>query len=94
MLLKYDWHLDSIDNEVAVDLGLRSIKKYWRRTAQVADEFSHLQDFFLVLAVFVNEARGDYDQKMQLDKHLRIRQDRDHEWVFSYFVKLHASVQC
>ena len=33
VLLKYDWHLDSIDDEAAVDLGLQSVKKYWRRMA-------------------------------------------------------------
>ncbi len=58
------------------------------------DELSHLQDFLPTLAVFINEARRNYDQKTQLDQHLRLRQDRDHEWVFSYFVKLHASIQC
>ena len=28
VLLKYNWHLDPIDNEAAIDLGLQSIKKY------------------------------------------------------------------
>ncbi len=56
-----------MDDEAVVDLGLRSVKKYWRHAAQVADELSHLQDFLPALAVFVNEARRDYDQKMQLD---------------------------
>ena len=79
VLLKYDWHLDPTDNEAAVDLGLQSVKKYWRRAAQVADELSHLQDFLPALAVFINEACGDYNQKMQLDKRLRFRQDRDYE---------------
>ena len=58
------------------------------------DELSHLLDFLPALALFVNKARGNYDQKIQLDKRLRFRQDRDHEWVSSYFVKLHAFVQC
>ena len=43
--------------------------------------------------MFVNKACGNYNQKIQLDKHLRFRQDRHHKWVSSYFVKLHASVQ-
>ena len=73
VLLKYNWYLDPTDNEADVDLGLRSVKKYWRRAAQVADELSHLQDFLSALAVFVNKARGNYDQKMQLDKRLRFR---------------------
>ncbi len=28
VLLKYNWHLNPTDNEAAVDLGLRSVKKY------------------------------------------------------------------
>ena len=78
VLLKYNWHLDSIDNEAVVDLELQSVKKYWRHAAQVVDELSHLQDFLLAFAMFVNEPYGNYDQKMQLDKCLRFRQDRDH----------------
>ncbi len=94
VLLKYNWHLNRTDDKAAVDLGLRSVKKYWRCAAQVADELSHLQDFFLALAVFVNKACRDYDQKTQLDKRLRFRRDKDLEWVSSYFVKFHASIQC
>ncbi len=77
-----------------MDLGLQSVKKYWRHAAQVADELSHLQDFLPTLAVFVNEAYINYNQKMQLDKRLRFRRDRDHEYVSSLFIKFHASVQC
>ena len=32
-LLKYNWYLDPIDDEVAVNLRLQSIKKYWRHAA-------------------------------------------------------------
>ncbi len=78
-LLKYNWYLNQTDNKAAVNLGLQSIKKYWRRTAQVADEHSHLQDFLPTFAIFVNKARKIYNQKTQLDKHLRFRQDRDYE---------------
>ena len=70
ILLKYNWHLNPTDNEIAIDLGLQSVKKYLRYTTQVTDKFSHVKDFFPTLAVFVNKARIDYDQKMQLDKHL------------------------
>ncbi len=42
ILLRYNWHLNPTDNEAAVDLGLRNVKKYWRSVAQVADELSHL----------------------------------------------------
>ncbi len=42
ILLKYNWHLNLTDDKVAVDLGLQSVKKYWRRATQVADELNHL----------------------------------------------------
>ena len=73
VLLKHNWHLNLTDDKAAVDLGLQSVKKYWRRAAQVADELSHLPDFLSALAVFVNKACGDYDQKIQLDKCLRFK---------------------
>ncbi len=79
VLLKYNWHLNPMDNKAVVDLGLQSVKKYWRRAVQVTDELSYLQDFLPALAVFANEACRDYDQKMSLDKHLRFRRDKDHE---------------
>ena len=44
--------------------------------------------------MFVNKAHGNYNQKIQLDKRLRFRRDKNHGWVSSYFVKLHTSVQC
>ncbi len=30
ILLKYNWHMDPMDNKVVVDLGLQSVRKYWR----------------------------------------------------------------
>lgn len=50
-----------------------------RPVTQIADKLSHLQDFLLVFTMFVNETCIDYDQKMQLDKYLRFRQERDPE---------------
>ena len=58
------------------------------------DELSYLQAFLPILAMFVNKACGNYNQKMQLDKHLRFSQDNNHQWVFSYFAKLNTSIQC
>ena len=94
VLLKYNWHLDPMDNETAVDLRLQSIKKYWRCAAQVADQLSLFPDFFCVLAMFVNKVHGNYNQMIQLDKRLRFRRDKDNKWVSSYFIKFYISVQC
>ncbi len=41
----------------------KGIKKYWRHAAQVVDELSHLKDFLPTLAIFIDEAYRDYDQK-------------------------------
>ena len=79
VLLKYNWHLSHTENEAAVDLGLQSVKKYWRNAAQVIDELSYLQDYLPILILIMNKAREDYNQKIQLDKYLRFGQDRDHE---------------
>lgn len=61
MLLKYNWHLDSTDNKIAVNLKLQSVKNYWRRVAQVVDEFNHFHDFLLAFIMFINKAYGNYD---------------------------------
>ncbi len=79
ILLKYNWHLNLTNNEAAVDLGLRSVKKYWRRAAQVADKLIYLQDFLPALVVFINEAHINYHQKMQLEERLRFRRDVNHK---------------
>ncbi len=93
ILLKYNWHLNSTDDESDLDLGLQSAKKYWRCTAQVADELSHLQDFLPAFTIFVNKAYIDYKQKIQLDKCLRFRRDKNHKWGFLLFIKLYISIQ-
>lgn len=42
ILLKYNQHLNLMDNEVAVDLKLQNIKKYQRYIAQIADKLIYL----------------------------------------------------
>ena len=58
------------------------------------DELSYFQNFLFALVVFINEARINYNQKMQLEKCLRFRQDKDYKYMSSLFIKLHASIQC
>lgn len=53
ILLEYNWYLNFRDNKVCVDLGLQNNKKYWRYIAEVVDELSYIQDFFLALIIFV-----------------------------------------
>ncbi len=42
VLLKYNGYLNPTDDEADVGLGPKSVIKYLRRAAQVADELSHL----------------------------------------------------
>ena len=79
VLLKYNWYLNPTDDEVVVNLELQSIKKYWRYAIQVADELSHLQDLLPTLIMFVNKAHSNYNQKMQLDKCLRFKQNKNYK---------------
>lgn len=62
--LKYNYHLNLADNELAIDLGLQNVKKYKRCRAQIADKLNHLQDFLFTLAIFVNNACVNYNKKM------------------------------
>ena len=60
-MLKYNYYLDLMDNEAAVDLRLQNVKKYWRHAAQVMDKLCYFEDFFSALAMFVNKAYGNYN---------------------------------
>lgn len=93
VLLKYNRYLNSTNNEANVNLRLQSNKKYQRYSTQVIDELKQFRNFLLAFTVFVNKAYGNYNQKIQLDKHLRFKQDKYHKWVFSYIFKLHVSIQ-
>ncbi len=77
--LKYNWHLNPTDDDSAMNLGLQSVKKYWKHMTQVVDELSHLQEFLPSLVLFVNKTYVNYNQKIQLDKRLMFRQDIDYE---------------
>lgn len=77
-MLNYNWHLNLTDNKAAIDLELQSNKKYKKRAIQIADELSHHQDFFSAFTIFVNKSHINYDQKTQLNKCLRLGQNKDH----------------
>lgn len=92
VLLRYNLQ-NSMNNEITSDLGMQSVKKYQKFTAQIIDKLSHLYNIFLTLAVLFNKTAGNYDQIIQVDKPLRFEQNKNYEWVFSYFYNLHISVQ-
>ncbi len=41
---RYNWAMSNADLDVAKELGLTGIKKYWRRTGQVEMELDWLHD--------------------------------------------------
>ena len=61
VLLKYNWHFDFMSKEAVVDLELQNVRKYWRHMSQIADELSHLQDYFPAIVSLVNKVRRDYN---------------------------------
>lgn len=73
IFLKYNWHLNSINHKTTINLRLQSIKRYWKGATQVAHKLRYIQDFFSIFIVFINKACSNYNQKIQLDKHLSFR---------------------
>lgn len=91
--LKYNWPLNHMDNEAVVNLGLRDVEKYWKRIAQVVDELCNVQNFLPDLAMFVNEFLTNYNGRIKLEKRLRFRRNVNYEWLSTFFIQLHASIQ-
>ena len=79
--------------DAAKELGLTGIKKYWRRVGQVEMELDWLHDWIPALATFVRHSRSVYDNE-EVTQNMNARRDIDPEWVSSFFVQLHGSIQC
>lgn len=47
--------------------------------AQISNKFTYFHDFFFIFTIFVNKVCGKYNQKIQLDKCLIFRQDKNHK---------------
>ena len=87
------WAMSNIDINAAKELGLTSIKKYWRRARQVEIELDWLHNWIPALATFVRHLRKMYDNE-EVTKNINARQDIDSKWVLSFYVQLHGSIQC
>ncbi len=75
------------------ELGLTGVKKYWRRAGQVEKELYWLYDWIPALATFVRYLQRMYNNK-EVSQNMSVRQDIDPEWVSSFFVQLHKSIEC
>lgn len=62
--------------------------------AQVVNELYNLHNFLFALAVFINKVGTNYNQNIQQEKRLRFKQDKNHKWVFIFFIPLYVFIQC
>ncbi len=82
---RYNWAMSDADLDVAKELRLTDIKKYWRRADPVEMELDWLYNWFPTLATFVRYSCRVYDHK-KVGQNMSVRQDIDPEWVSSFFV--------
>ena len=68
--------MSNADLDAAKELGLTSIKKYWRRAGQVKMELDWLHDWISVLAIFVRHSHKLYNKKV-VTENMNPRQDID-----------------
>ncbi len=85
--------MSNVDMNAAKELGLTGIKKYWRRAAQVEMELDWLHDWIPALATFVRHSQKVYDNE-EVGQNMSVRRDINPEWMSSFFVQLHGSIQC
>ncbi len=84
--------MSNADLDIAKELELTSIKKYWRRAGQVEIELDWLHDSIPVLVTFVRHSRRVYNNE-EVGHNISVRQNIDPGWVSSFFVQLHGSIQ-
>ncbi len=91
---KHTWEISNADIDVAEDLGLTGMKKYWRRASQIQEEVDLLhKDWILALGAFVKHSRRTHNNK-EVTENMIIRREIDSEWASSLFVQLHGSIYC
>ena len=93
LVWRYGWAMSIADMEAAKELGLTGVKNYWRRAGKVEMKLDWLYDSIPALATFMGHSQKVYDNQ-EIDQNISVRQDIDPEWVSSFFVQLHVSIQC
>ncbi len=83
--------MSDTDLDVAKELGLTGIKKYWRHTDQVEIELDWLHDKILSLTIFVRHLYRVYNNK-KVCQNISVRQNTVLELVSSFFVQLHGLI--
>ena len=85
--------MSNADLDVVKELELTDIKKYWKRADQVEMELDWLYDWISALATFMRHSHRLYNNK-KVGQNISIKQNINPEWVSSFFVQLHKSIQC
>ena len=89
---KHSWVISNADMDVAGDLGLTGMKKYWKHAGQIQNKVDWLhKDQIFALGVFVKHSRRTHDNE-EVTKNMIIRREIDSEWALSLFVQLHKSI--
>ena len=88
---RYNWVMSDVDLDIAKELGLTGIKKYWRYIGQVEMELNGLYDWIPALATLVGHSHRVYNNE-EVGQNISVRQNIDPEWVSSFFVQLHGSI--
>ncbi len=61
---KHSWAISNTDMDITKDLGLISIKKYWKRASQIQNKVDLLyKDWILALRAFVKHFRRTHNNK-------------------------------
>lgn len=67
------WVISNVNNDVAKDLGLMIIKKYWRCTSQISEKWKKLhRDYKPVLTAFVTYLREMHNNE-EVTENIKIR---------------------
>ncbi len=89
---QYSWTINNADIDVARDLGLTGIKKYWSCAGQIQAKVDWLyKDWISALEVFVKHSRKTYDNE-KVTENLMIRREINSEWASTLFVQLYKCI--
>lgn len=58
---RYKWAMSNIDINVAKELGLTGVMKYWRYDSQIEIKLDLLHDWISVLTTFLKHSRRVYN---------------------------------
>ncbi len=75
---KYRWAMSNVDMDLAKELGLTGVKKYWRQAGQVEMKLDWLHDWIPALAIFVRYSRRMYNNE-EVGQNMSVKRDIDPE---------------